>query len=105
MNFIEDFIKLKLETISDDNKIKFLNGKAFNGLNLNVVYLNQNVCINEEFTYPTRIAVLQQTLINQCPFDEKPDEILAGINDIIRLTKILVTQQQCSKRKILSSEL
>lgn len=56
---------------SEGNKIKFLNGKLFIPLKkLKEVNLASNVCINENFNNPTKIATLQQTVNEKCHFDE-----------------------------------
>jgi hypothetical protein len=57
---------------SEFNKIKFLNGKAFQGLNkLTRVKLNGNVCIDDHFSDPTRIADMQQTVNEKCSIKAK----------------------------------
>jgi hypothetical protein len=74
---VRKFISLKLFSIFQfflilgDNKIKFLNGEAFADLKkLKYLYLLGNVCINEEFSNSSRVAVLQQTLNEKCGFYE-----------------------------------
>jgi hypothetical protein len=53
--------------ISDSNKIKFIDGEAFQKLNkLEFVSLYKNICIDEEFINPSRIAVLQETVNEKC---------------------------------------
>jgi hypothetical protein len=37
---------------------------------LKFIFLDENVCINQNFTNPTRIATLQQIVNEKCHFEE-----------------------------------
>ena len=62
--------------ILGDNKLKFINGKAFAGLTkLTVVDFMSNQCIDEGFRGALKIAKLQQTLDEKCSFDEGSEDV------------------------------
>lgn len=72
MNFIVFLIFIS-SFLLDENNIKFLNGAAFQTLDkLTTVELNSNVCIDEDFTNPTQIANLQQSVDQKCSFEKSP---------------------------------
>lgn len=50
-----------------------MNGRAFSGLNiLKVVWLHQNICIDEDFLDQTRVAIMAQVVDTKCSFTEAP---------------------------------
>jgi Leucine-rich repeat (LRR) protein len=61
--------KKKIFYFSEYNKIKFLNGKAFQSFTNTTVYLNFNVCINQNFTTKFEPSVLSE-ITEKCGFDE-----------------------------------
>jgi hypothetical protein len=61
----------RFETLLGENKIKFMNGLAFQGLNeLSEVYLQMNVCIDNFFTYRSAIATMPDFVTGKCGFIE-----------------------------------
>jgi hypothetical protein len=58
--------------MTDNNKIKFINGETFHNLvKLERATLSFNLCINEDFEEQTRISFLPQLVKNNCGFCEK----------------------------------
>lgn len=58
--------------ITDDNKIKFINGEIFRGLVLlREVWLKSNECINENFQNSTNVLKLPNLVTEQCGFCRK----------------------------------
>jgi hypothetical protein len=90
------------------NKIKFLNSGAFQGLNkLTHVWLYGNLCINENFQGPTRIAVLQKTVNGKCHFDEsKPTAPVPAHNkkvQVLEATIVSLTSENKDLKKQLEA--
>jgi chromosome segregation ATPase len=59
--------------------------------------LERNVCINEEFKDPTKMAVLQQTVDEKCKFDESTDllkSLKSELNDVKEECQIRVSEFQ-----------
>lgn len=58
---------LNLEEIYlQKNKIKFIGSSSFNGLKLNTVYLNNNICINKNYKAPYISNQLKEDIENSC---------------------------------------
>ena len=75
MTFSTSYLNLFFNSIEENNKLKFINGKTFAKLTkLRTVWLSSNQCINEDFNVPSRIAVLQQTFNEKCSFDEEDQQ-------------------------------
>lgn len=57
---------------SGDNKIKQINGELFNGLdNLILVWLNKNICIDQNFKNQSEIQDMPRIVSEKCEFNEK----------------------------------
>lgn len=62
--------------ISDGNKIKALNGRAFIKLrNLKLINLESNECIDESFELNREIGKVAQTISKRCRFSELDDKL------------------------------
>lgn len=79
MNCVRNFFSLVDRLIShsrpifflENNIIKFINGDAFHRLHrLKKVHLDGNICIDESFKNPTRIAAMPQILTHRCGLDK-----------------------------------
>lgn len=64
-------MKNRWSFFSGENKIKFMNGEVFQGLNeLSEVYLQMNVCIDNFFTTHSSIESMPEVVNENCRFHE-----------------------------------
>lgn len=88
---------------SDENKIKFLNGEAFQNLKkLTQVSLAANDCINENFKDPTEIAAMLQIVTQKCGFNETANQLVD--KDLGGPEMIVEKQQNVMNETILEKE-
>lgn len=81
-----------------------INGAAFGNLNkLTSVYFGKNECINENFTDPTRIAVMPQILNNNCGSCKSNGEIRNC--DMLHELRALVIEKQKGEAETCRPEL
>lgn len=93
-SFIRSQFYFKLNIILEHNKIKFMNGEAFDGLNqLKMVHLQYNICIKEYyFITPNMIALMPQVIDEKCGFDESSMDLLA---DFVCIAVLLLVAISC----------
>lgn len=76
------FILLPLSTYVDSNNIKFLNGESFIRLkNLEKVWLNDNVCIDDYFIGESRVSDMFEIVTEKCGMCGK---VIVGSGRIVR---------------------
>jgi hypothetical protein len=95
----------KILSISDDNKIKYLNGRAFGSLTkLQAVFLFSNDCINRNFRNQTGISLLAETVTESCGFCEKDLKIEVNVCKVSEQMKIIGANGRESFSELLKAQ-